>query len=350
MGRLAVCTKPDWIRILETAYDIGGDDDQWLGAMAAATRPTLDCGLGVVAYFYDASATRLKLFGFTRAGGSDREIEIARRIHAHPAWRSSALLRETYRSSIALTYSSEMGDERWQDLLAGTGRGGENGPFRVRIFHVGDPSHRGCVIGAPDIRPAASALTHVASWTRVAAHLAAGLRLRRRLAGASPCEEAILSPAGALLHAEGPAKARTARDALRDATLAIDKARGRLRRTDPDAALNLWRGLLDGRWSLIDRFDHDGRRFVVAHRNHVTTRGLRALTPRERQVVSYAGLGHSNKLIAYELGLSLGSIGTHLSAALAKLGLKSRLELLQLAASIGTTRAAAEKSDPSGEG
>src|SRR3954466_12541040 len=108
--------NPDWIRILETAYDVTGGDDHWLGSVAAATRPALDCGLGVVAYFYDASAARLKLFGFTRVGGSDLEIEIARRIHAHPAWRSSALLRETYRSSIAVTYSSEMGDERWQDL------------------------------------------------------------------------------------------------------------------------------------------------------------------------------------------------------------------------------------------
>ncbi len=342
----------DWIRIIETAYDLADDDERWLGSVAAALRPSLDCGLGIVAYFYDASASRLKLFGYARAGASEHEIEIARRIHAHPAWRSSALLRETYRSSTALTYSSEMGDERWQDLLAGTGRGGENGPFRVLIFHVGDPSHRGCVVGAPDVRVASTPLTNIASWARVAAHLAAALRLRRRLArleGPEP-EEAILSPSGKLFHAEGAAKTRSARDNLRDATLAIDKARGRLRRTDPDAALNLWRGLLDGRWSLIDRFDHDGRRFVVAHRNHVTTRGLRALTPRERQVVSYAGLGHSNKLIAYELGLSLGSIGTHLSSALAKLGLKSRIELLQLAASMGTTRAAAEKSVPPGEG
>jgi DNA-binding CsgD family transcriptional regulator len=341
----------DWIRIVETAYDVVDDDEHWLGSIATAVRSGLDCGLGVVAYFYDASATRLKLFGYVRAGASELEIEIARRIHAHPAWRSSALLRETYRSSTALTYSSEMGDERWQDLLAGTGRGGDNGPFRVRIFHVGDPSHRGCVIGAPDVRAAASPLTHKASWARVAAHLAASLRLRRRLAeheGSSPLEEAILSPSGTLLHAEGPAKTRSARDGLRDATLAIEKARGRLRRADPDAALNLWRGLLDGRWSLIDRVEHDGRRLIVAHRNNVATRGLRALTFRERQVAAYAALGHSNKLIAYELGLSLGSVGTHLTAALVKLGAKSRLELIQIAASLGAPGSSAQKRDASG--
>ena len=338
--------KVDWIRILETAYDIVEDDEQWLGSLATAVRPVLDCGLGIVAYFYDASATRLKLFGYVRAGASEHEIDIARRIHAHPAWRSSALLRETYRSSTALTYSSEMGDERWNDLLAGTGRGGENGPFRVLILNVGDPSYRGCVVGAPDTRSTSSPLTHKSSWTRVAVHMAAALRLRRRLVQRetpSPSEEAILSPSGTLLHAEGPAKTRSARDALRDATLAIDKARGRLRRSDPEAALNLWRGMLEGRWSLIDRFERDGRRLVVAHRNNVATRGLRALTLRERQVAAYAALGHSNKLIAYELGLTLGSVGTHLTSALAKLGAKSRLELIQIAASLGAPRSTAGK-------
>jgi DNA-binding CsgD family transcriptional regulator len=344
--------KLDWIRILETAYDLVADDEEWLGSVAGAVRSGLDCELGIVAYFYDAAASRLKLFGYVRAGASEHEIEIARRIHAHPAWRSSALLRETYRSSTALTYSSEMGDERWQDLLAGTGRGGESGPFRVRILHVGDPSHRGCVIGAPDIRATASPLTHKASWTRVAVHLASGLRLRRRLASLGPRSEdgeAILSPSGTLLHAEGPAKSRSARDALRDATLAIDKARGPLRRKDPEAALNLWRGMLEGRWSLIDRFERDGRRLVVAHRNNVATRGLRALTFRERQVVAYVTLGHSNKLIAYELGLSLGSIGTHLSAALGKLGLSSRLELIQIAAKLGASGARVEKREKRGK-
>jgi len=53
------------------------------------------------------------------------------------------------------------------------------------------------------------------------------------------------------------------------------------------------------------------------------------LTLRERQVVGFASLGHSNKLIAYELGLKPSTIATHLSAAAKKLGLRSRLELIQ---------------------
>jgi DNA-binding CsgD family transcriptional regulator len=339
--------REDWISILETAYDLGGDDDAWLGAVAHAARPALDCGLGVVGYFYDASAARLKLFGYVRAGASEDQVEFARRIHAHPAWRSSELLRATYRAPSALTYSSDMGSKRWQELLASVGRPwGENTPRRVLILHAADPTNTGCVLGAPDLRPKSNMLARKASWTRVAVHVAAGLRLRRRLAkyeDAAQAEEAILSPSGTVLHALGPAKIRSARDMLREATLAVEKARGRLRRSDPDAALGLWRGLLDGRWSLIDRFDTDGRRFVVAHRNDVAARGLRALSPRERQVASYVALAHPNKLIAYELGLSLGSISGHLRAALAKLGLKSRVELVELASSLGAGRRGAAK-------
>jgi DNA-binding CsgD family transcriptional regulator len=251
-------------------------------------------------------------------------------------WRSSELLRATYRSPSALRYSLDMGNSRMSDLLSVTGQAAPWG--RVLLLNAADPSHRGCVLGAVDLRAKGASLQHKVSWSRVAAHIASGLRLRRRLAqieSAGSSEQAILSPSGVVLHAEGPAKVPTARDALREATLAVEKARGRLRRSDPDAALNLWRGLLDGCWSLIDRIDHDGRRFVVAHRNNVTMRGLRVLTSRERQVVAYAALGHPNKLIAYELGIALGSVGTHLHSALIKLGVRSRMELVQLASRLG---------------
>jgi DNA-binding CsgD family transcriptional regulator len=326
--------KEDWIRLLETAYDIAGDDHSWLQAIANAVRPALDGGLGVVAYFFDASSPRLKIFGYVGAGADADHLEFARSIHTHPMWQSSEMLKETYRRPSALHHSTEMGLTRLDDLVSVTARPDWS---RVLILNIADPSHCGCVFGSIDLRRNTDALKRKLWWSRAAAHIASGLRLRRRLAtldASSQGEEAIMSPSGDVLHAEGVAKVRAAREALRDATIAVEKARGRLRRSDPDAALNLWRGLLDGRWSLIDRFDGDGRRFVVAHRNNVETRGLRALTSRERQIASYVALGHSNKLIAYELGLSLGSVGTHLHSVLAKLGAKSRVELIQLASKL----------------
>ena len=54
-----------------------------------------------------------------------------------------------------------------------------------------------------------------------------------------------------------------------------------------------------------------------------------ALTPNERLVVVYAVWGHSTKLIAYEVGFSPAAVSSLLSAALRKLRLRSRAELLE---------------------
>jgi hypothetical protein len=44
----------------------------------------------------------------------------------------------------------------------------------------------------------------------------------------------------------------------------MDLARGRMSKRNPERALQLWRALVDGRWSLVDSFETDGRRYVVA--------------------------------------------------------------------------------------
>ena len=47
--------KEDWVRIIETAYDLVDDAEKWLTAVGEAVRPALDRGFGVVGYFFDAS-------------------------------------------------------------------------------------------------------------------------------------------------------------------------------------------------------------------------------------------------------------------------------------------------------
>ena len=49
--------------------------------------------------------------------------------------------------------------------------------------------------------------------------------------------------------------------------------------------------------------------------------GLAALTPRERQVLSLADFGRSNKVIAHALGLSISTVSTTLTRARRKLAL-----------------------------
>ena len=79
-----------------------------------------------------------------------------------------------------------------------------------------------------------------------------------------------------------------------------------------------------GRWSLLDWFDTDGRRFVIAKRNAPNIGDPRGLTEREAQVVTYAALGESGKIIGYRFGLSTSSVSSSLMAAMHKLGVSSQ--------------------------
>jgi DNA-binding CsgD family transcriptional regulator len=78
---------------------------------------------------------------------------------------------------------------------------------------------------------------------------------------------------------------------------------------------------------LVDRFESDGKRFVLAIRNPPQLTDPRALTERERQVAHLVAQGTSNKMIAYSLGISESTVATQLARALRKLGLRRREEL-----------------------
>ncbi len=165
-------------------------------------------------------------------------------------------------------------------------------------------------------------------WTRFAAHLGAAARLRLNHPLTTPESAlAVLTPTGGLEH--GTAETIAARGELATAAKSIDRARGKMRRVDPDAASALWRAMVRGEWSLVDWFDHDGKRFLLAQDNRITTRARPELTERERQVVACAAMGHSNKLIAYDLGLSTGTVAVLLARAAKKLGVTSRLALIR---------------------
>lgn len=89
----------------------------------------------------------------------------------------------------------------------------------------------------------------------------------------------------------------------------------------------VWHGLVDGGWALLDSFEQDDRWFVVARRRPVVDPRA-ALTERERQVLALAVQGHSNKVAAFELGLTTSTIATYLRRALTKLNLASRAALV----------------------
>jgi DNA-binding NarL/FixJ family response regulator len=113
---------------------------------------------------------------------------------------------------------------------------------------------------------------------------------------------------------------------------------GRPREEGLERSMSLWRGLLSGRWSIIRHFERNGRRVLIARRNDPRSPGFAPLTAQERKIAGYAALGHSSKLIAYELGLAPSTVAERLQVAIAKLGLRSRSELIKLFSSWSTAR------------
>ena len=100
----------------------------------------------------------------------------------------------------------------------------------------------------------------------------------------------------------------------------------RTRRHGP--ALSGWSAMARARWKLVDQFERDGKRYLLAVRSEAAIEGMELLSPRERQAVLCAARGHSNKVVACELGIATSTVGVLLSRATAKLGARSRKELL----------------------
>ena len=117
-------------------------------------------------------------------------------------------------------------------------------------------------------------------------------------------------------------------------TAALAAVMGPLRISEA-RALQGWITLVANGWSVVDAFDEQGRRFLVARSAPITRGTELRLSDREAEVALLAALGHANKSIAYELGISVHSVGTYLIRVKNKLGLKSRLDLVRLLAGIG---------------
>lgn len=110
---------------------------------------------------------------------------------------------------------------------------------------------------------------------------------------------------------------------------------GQAAQSTPQVAVAIWQAVIAGRWSLVAHFDRDGHRCFVARKNDAAGPPASALSERERQIVAYASLGHSNKLIAYELGLCSSTVAAQLTSAARKLGVSSRKTLLHAFAVLG---------------
>lgn len=319
----------DCVGIVEALYALELREGPWLAHIAAATAEGLGIrNRGAYAITYDASDIHDCLFpGFAATAAVDPELARILATDFVELYRRTPTMVEDVFRHVSFAPSRKLRVRaRLDEAHALLGRFGIH---QILGLNGVNPDGRGAHIGLLIQRSARSPEPDLLA--RLSSHLAAASRLRRRLAGAPAIEsaDAVLEVTGTIVHAARGAKLRAAREALSAATRRLEHLRGPVRRRNPEQAARQWKALVAGQWSLVDQFESDGRRFLLAQSNEAPTASVAFLSERERQVVALAALGHANKMIAYELGIAISTVGVLLGRAARKFGATKRAALIE---------------------
>jgi hypothetical protein len=240
----------DVLAVVEASYDLDGTTEEWLSGVAEAAAPHADQGLGVVAWAFEVPGPgRVALRERVTTGRTPAGIDAAtRRLADAVLARDPSLLGRCHHGHPVSTFSTNLGNvaQAIPEMVE------HYHPLGARDFIgivAANPCGFGVGIGIPVAEITTPSRAFGRRWGRVAAHVAAGFRLRRGLERAlaeDPLSgaDAVLSPGGRLEHAEREARQGGLRRALREAAVAIDRARSRAGRSEPDQALECWRGLV----------------------------------------------------------------------------------------------------------
>jgi len=295
--------------------------------MASALRPLLDRGSGLLCYGFDAADSDRIQLEEPLFAGAGREVWDAMQQSTHGL--EPRAVQRTYLGTSPFGSVAQRFTGSSSKIFCQLSRRSylPNGFSDLLVLHIVDADHRGCLFAAPLGRSVSASRKEITLWSRVAAHVRAGYRASLRCGHRVEDADAVLDASGRVLDARGLAASPNAREALRQAALRAENARRIRMHAQPADQLELWPALVAGRWTLIERFDSDGRRFLLARRNEPDVQKHAKLTPREREIISRALLGHANKLIAHDLLVSEATVSEHFQTALAKLNLRSLAEL-----------------------
>jgi DNA-binding CsgD family transcriptional regulator len=322
--------KRDPLHVIEAMYDVEAPQKAWLQQLADAADGALGCGRGVIANLYDASRPGPVRIEACASGTPSGFFEF---FMGTPRQLDEGYVRSSYFSSTACALTSDFAG--WADLPFV--KSGAIAAWNIRddlIVRGWEPGGRGVTLNVFQPQLGGVSAARRTLLARMASHLGAAHRLRRRLDARRKRDrraEAVLDAKGRVCDAQGDAEQKAARARLSAAVQDMERARGSLRKRKPDIAVERWRALVAARWSLVDEFQEGTRRYIIAYANELTWRGPELLTSRERQVVAYAVAGHWTKLIAYDLGISPSTVRVLLARAMAKLGVRSRDELVRVA-------------------
>jgi DNA-binding CsgD family transcriptional regulator len=320
----------DYLAVIEAAYDLTSDDGTWLLEIVRAAWPILDRGFGVAGFFWDISQDRHRVSHPTFVGCSPKLHEAFMDAGSR---LTAAQAHATYLSTPCKALGDRAGREFERAYSAYRSR-----EIADCLVHVScaDVTRKGCALTAPRIGES-SPPAFSRALNQISRHVVAGMRLRRSFRADPRAKElpspdaadAVLDPTGRLLHAESPARGRREGESLIDAVRRLLESQ-RIRRSQPEHAVELWRALVLGRWSLIHHQDSDGKRFLLARHNAPDVDEPGALKEDERRAAALFALLGSVKLVAYELGLAESTVSERLKSAVRKLGCRDRAELIRI--------------------
>lgn len=317
------------VDVVEKAYSLEGPDDRWLDAVLEAAHLDFDLGFGTYAFPCRIVDERLELGGaFAHRELSPSYLSLVAKINEDVPPEATRTLARVH--AVCASHEKFFGSEhpsvsRFKELANPAGF------VDAMSLFVQDSEGNGVNMTAPsaatiEIHPRVSAM-----WRRVGTHIVAGLRLRRRLSAHALRRDALLDDRGKLQDLDAALHDDTdGRRTLIGAATQIDRARSSKGRRDPERALDLWQGLVAGRWSLVDHWEKGGRRYIAAYQNTPEVADPRALSLQERSIVRSLWLGASNKEIAFNLGVPFASVATSVRRILKKLRCRRREDLVAL--------------------
>ncbi len=318
----------DYVSIVEACYRPDDSDQSWLQGVLEAARPLLDLGGGIALSLVQEGTQGRRVVLSQGAGRLTDMVRLSwplieqtdaesyqKLFYPRKLVVAASALAPTFSAPARMALQQFLNFTQAEDLVGMLGYPGDGWAFAMFVAL----DREGV---APSVREA---------LRRLRIHVEASLRLRLF---ASADAVAVIRPDGALEHVREGALDEDTRAAIGRHAVSIDRARSARGRADAGGALSLWHALVEGRYSLVERLESDGKRYYHAFENAPHVRALRAITETEAVVLSLTLRGLSGKEVAYSTGLSQARISTALALAAERLGFTRREDLLRVGASL----------------
>ncbi|WP_437681822.1 LuxR C-terminal-related transcriptional regulator [Sorangium sp. So ce131] len=307
----------------------------WLASAVEVLRPSLDAGLGIVAYEFDLRGEGVSIGSSLRMLG---DADLIRTVRETFGASTKSLLDIVYGTGAVITLNQVLGvSVHDHPLTAPFAR--ELGADDWLSVQAMDISGRGVKFDAPLPRGVQLDRAARRRWSLLARHLAAAGRLHHRLQTTKTAVQGAVNPESGRTDVaiDGAGPRRELLSAARR------MARAHAKGLSSEEALSLWQVLGSARWSLVATPGSGGTRSLVVYENTPFAPDPRSLSQRERTVAQLAAMGHSNKLIAYDLGIGEGSVSALLTRVRRKLRVRSRAELIKLVVALSSAPAPKEE-------